>query len=296
MNKIVDALKKLLPDAEINEVATAVEEMLESAKKELEKEYNQKLEDAYSELSEELKNAEKIAEEGYSEAYGIIGELRTRLELQGEEYQAALKEGYDEAYAKIKAIEAEKKAMEVDMYEEFNGKLSEMKEYMVDKVDQFLQFKGAEIYEQAKRDILNDPAMAEHKVALDKIVEVTSQYLSEEDFNGATSRKLQEAEKTNEELKGQIKLMESRTIRLDNENIKLKESVRQASELIAEQKKNTSSKKKEEVIVEQKERAKTAREATAQGNITDDAVVIKEFNNHSTEMDDLLKLAGVNKK
>ena len=41
MNKIVDALKKLLPETEVNEVAEAVKELIESAKANLEAEYNQ---------------------------------------------------------------------------------------------------------------------------------------------------------------------------------------------------------------------------------------------------------------
>jgi hypothetical protein len=65
--------------------------------------------------------------------------------------------------------------------------------------------RAAKFTNKRKRDILNDPRMAEHKVALDKIVEVTSQYLSDEDFNGATSSKLEEALKSVEEMKGQLR-------------------------------------------------------------------------------------------
>ena len=87
MDKITEALKKLLPESEINEVAVAVKEMLEQAKANLEAEFNQKLEEAYAELTSELANAEKTAEQGYEEAYAIIGDLRNRLEVQGEEYK-----------------------------------------------------------------------------------------------------------------------------------------------------------------------------------------------------------------
>jgi len=102
MDKITEALKKLLPESETNEVAAAVKDMLEQAKVNLETEYNQKLEEAYAELTSELANAEKTAEKGYEEAYAIIGDLRNRLELQGEEYKAALEEGYEEAYQMLK--------------------------------------------------------------------------------------------------------------------------------------------------------------------------------------------------
>lgn len=297
MDKIVEALKRLLPESEVGEVAGAVKEMLEQAKSELEAEYNSKLEEAYAELSNELAQAEKTAEQGYQEAYSIIGELRNRLELQGEEYKQALEEGYEEAYQMLKQERDKNNSLEVEMYEEYDRKLAEMKEYIVDKVDQFLQFKGGEIYEQAKRDILNDPRMAEHKVALDRIVDITSQYLSDEDFNGATSSKLDEATKAIEEMKGQLRIMEARNIRLSTENTKLNEAVRQASELISESRHRQTVQRRENVITEQKERVQKAKNVTGSGHISDkeSGVVIAEYANPNHEMSDLLTLAGVKK-
>ena len=151
MDKIVEALKKLLPQAEVNEVADTVNELLEQAKTSLETEYNQKLEEAYAELTNELAESEKTAERGYEEAYAIIGDLRSRLEVQGDEYKAALEEGYEEAYQMLKTEREKNQNLEVEMYEEYDGKLSEMKEYIVDKVDQFLQLKGKEINHQSIR-------------------------------------------------------------------------------------------------------------------------------------------------
>jgi hypothetical protein len=297
MDKIFEALKNLLPEADTKEVAAAIQDMLESAKKELEVEYNGKLEEAYAELSAELDQANKIAEEGYNEAYGIIGEMRNRLELQGEEYKSALEEGYEEAYQMLKESRDKNNTLEVEMYEEYDRKLVEMKEYIVDKVDQFLQFKGAEIYEQAKRDILNDPRMAEHKVALDRIVDITSQYISDEDFNGATTSKLEEATKAIEDMRAQMKILEARNIRLSTENTKLNESVRQASETISEARKATTAQKKEAVITEQKERTEKAKNATGSGHISnkETGVVIAEYASPEGEMYDLHVLAGIKK-
>lgn len=295
-NKITEALKKLLPESEINEVAAAVNEMLEQAKANLEAEYNQKLEEAYTELTSELTAAEKTAEKGYEEAYAIIGDLRNRLELQGEEYKAALEEGYEEAYQMLKDVREEKQQLEVEMYEEYDKKLASMKEYMVDKVDQFLQFKGQEIYEQAKRDVLNDPRMAEHKVTLDKIVDLTSSYLSADDFAAVNSSKLDEVVKSAEEMKGQLRIMEARNIRLSTENTKLNEAVRQAQELITESRKVVKAVRKSDTINEQKERAVKVTNVTGRGKTSDDGVVISEYaaptNN---DVDQLLILSGLKK-
>lgn len=297
MDKIVEALKKLLPETEVNEVSKAVSQMLEDAKSNLEKEYNEKLEEAYAQLSNELSESEKVATQGYEEAYAIINDLRGRLEIQGEEYKAALDEGYEEAYQMLKAEKEKNNKLEVEMYEEYDKKLSEMKEYIVDKVDQFLQFKGSEIYEQARRDVVNDPRMAEHRVALDKIVDITANYLSEEGFNAVSTAKLDESQKQIDDLKGQLRLMEARNIRISTENTKLNEAVRQSQEMLTEQKNAVTATKKKEVITEQKERIEKSKNVTGKGQNSTDEVVISEYANKETDssMDQMLVLSGLKK-
>ena len=296
MEKIVEALKKLLPENEVNEVANAVGEILEQAKEKLEAEYNQKLEEAYAELTGELAEAEKIAEQGYEEAYAIIGDLRNRLEIQGQEYKDALEEGYEEAYQMLKAERAKNENLEVEMYEEYDQKLAEMKEYIVDKVDQFLQLKGHEIYEQARRDVLADPRLAEHKVALDKIVNIATGYMSDEDFGGMNNERLEEASREIEALKGQMRILEARNIRISTENTKLNEAVRQAQDLITESRKVVSKEKKSAILAEQKERVEKAKNVSGRGTVSSDNVVISEHNNASagnSDMDQLLVLSGL---
>jgi hypothetical protein len=299
MDKIVEALKKLLPDTDVSEVAGAVKEMLEQTKVELESEYNEKLEEAYAELSTELAQAEKIAEEGYGEAYSIIGDLRNRLELQGEEYKAALEEGYEEAYQMLRAAKEDANKLEIEMYEEYDKKYSAAREYIIDQLDSFLQSEGAEIYEQAKRDILNDPRMAEHKVVLDRIVDLTANYLSDEGITAVSSSKLEESLRAQEELKGQIRIMEARNIRLSNENTKLNEAVRNADGLLKEHAKTSKTNKKTEVLNEQKERIEKGKNVTGRGHISaDDGVVLSEHTNSSVaDLDnyDALVLSGIRK-
>lgn len=291
MDKITEALKKLLPESEVQEVSAAINEMMESAKANLEAEYNTKLEEAYAELSSELESSEKTAEQGYEEAYAIISDLRNRLEVQGEEYKEALEEGYEEAYQMLKAEQKKNQDLELEMYEEYDKKLAQMKEYIVDKVDQFLQYKGQEIYEQARRDVINDPRLAEHKVALDKIINITSGYLSDEGFDAVSSEKLQEATKSIEEMKGQLRVMEARNIRLSTENTKLNEAVRQAQNMITESRKVS---KKEQVINEQKERVSKATNVTGRGKTSEDAEVLSEYAApQSNDADQLLVLSGL---
>jgi hypothetical protein len=298
-NKIFESLKKMLPENEVKEVSSVISEMIENAKDEMEKEYNKNLEEAYAQLSGELASAEKTAYEGYQEAYEIINDLRTRLEVQKQEFDAQLEEGYEEAYQMLLAERSTKSQVEVDLYEEYDQKLAEMKAYIVEKVDQFLQYKGAEIYEQAKKDLVNDPRILEHKVALDKIVNITSDYLSDEDKSFATASKLEEASKAIEELRGQLRIMEARNIRLSTDNTRLTESVRRVSQNVITEsaKPMAAAAKKAKVLTEQKERTLKVKNASGRGHVdTENVQVIAEFNDNSNgAVNDLLVLSGVKK-
>jgi virulence-associated protein VapD len=296
-HKIVESLKRLLPEDQVNEVASAVSEMLSEATEKLEQEYNKNLEEAYSQLSTELAQAEKTAYQGYQEAYEIINDLSSRLEVQKAEFEKTLEEGYEEAYQMLLSERNSKGKVEVDLYEEYDGKLAEMKSYIVDKVDQFLQLKGGEIYEQARHDLMNDPRVVEHKVALDKIINITSNYLSDEEKTFATTSKLDEATKKVEELKGQIRMLEARNIRLSTDNTRLNESVRKTSAVITEARKALPvDNKKARVITEQKERATKVKSASGRGHIdTENVQVIAEYNTGSGETNELLILSGVKK-
>jgi hypothetical protein len=294
MNKINEALSKLLPEDQVKEVTTVLEEMLAEAKTELDSEYNQKLEEAYSELSNELKESEKVAEEGYNEAYTIISELRNRLEVQGQEYETALEEGYEEAYQMLVEERNKNKSLEVTLYEEYDKKLEEMKEYIVDKVDQFLQQKGQEIYEQAKQDIMNDPRFVEHKSTLEKIVDITSDYISDEDYANVSSAKLEEAKKAIDDLKGQVKLLEARSIRLSTENTKLNEAVREKENLLSEQIQRVEKVKKNKIRKEMNERVEKSETVTGRGQVVAGESIIAE-NTAPDNFNDLHVLAGLKK-
>jgi hypothetical protein len=294
MDKIINSLKKILPEEHVSEVASAVSEMLAEARQQMEREYNKNLEEAYQSLSSELSDTEKTAYQGYNEAYSIINDLQARLENQKSEFESTLEEGYEEAYQMLLAERSSKNSVESDLYEEYDKKLADMKEYIVDKVDEFLQIKGTEIYENAKRDLLSDPRMVEHKVALDKIVNIASDYLTEDEAFFATSSKLDDAKKNVDELRGQLRIMEARNIRLSTENTKLNENVKRASNMINESRNAFSESKRAKVISEQKERMMKSRSASGKGQlVTENVQVIAEYNNGGDN--DLLVLSGVKK-
>ena len=273
MEKIVEALTKLLPEDAVAEVTEAVKNELEGAKQACELEFNSKLEEAYAELSDELKTAEETAIQGYKEAYSIIQDLRGRLETQQKEFESSMDEGYEEAYQMLLAEKGKNENIEVEMYDQFNTKLQEMKEYMVDKVDAFLQYKGAEIYESAHKDITNDPRLVEHKSTLDKVVECVANYIGDEEFTGVNNVKVEEIARKSEELKSQVKILEARNIRLSAENTKLNEAVRETQKVITESAK-----------FEKKERVEKAKNVLGRGRAVNDSELVAEWNdNKSTE-------------
>lgn len=274
MDKILEALGKLLPKDQLNEVATAVQTMIEESKAELETEYNKNLEEAYKQLSTELSDAEKVAEQGYAEAYAIIEDQNQRNESVKTEFEKMLEEQYEEAYKMILEERGKNSNLETTMYEEYDNKLNDIKEYIVDKVDNFLSLKGKEIYEQAYSDAQNDPRMAEHKVVLDKIVELASGYLSEEEVNFATGQKLEEAHTQIDKLASQVKIMEGRNIRVSAENTKMQQQLNEAVVLLKEYNSQSVSSKK---LNEQKERVGKAANVQGRGQLRDNEKIIAEF-------------------
>ena len=279
MDKILEVLSTLLPEDQVKEVSAAVEEMLVEARKDIETEYNEKLEEAYAELSEELRSAEKTAEQGYQEALSIIQYQRTLLERQKVEFESALEEGYEEAYQMLLSERGKNENIEVDLYKEFDSKLGDMKEYMVDKLDEFLHHKGAEIYEQARREIINDPAMAEHRVVLDKVIDTVAEYISDDDYELVTNSKLEEKNDEIENLAGQVRMLEARSIRLSSDNNKLNEQVREASQMLSE---HTQT----EVNEEKNERVESAKNVQGRGHLVTEGIIPEHQNAPEKVTDD----------
>jgi hypothetical protein len=272
-DKIIQSLSKLLPESISTEVIPALESYMDQFEESVRQEYDQKLEEAYNELSEEKSKIEKVAETGYSEAYSIICDLRDRLEIEREEFKNTLEEGYEEAYQMLLSERRKNENLEVETYDEYEKKLEDIKNHIVDKVDHFLSFKSEEFYEQAKKDVLNDPMVAEHKCALDKILEVASNFLTNDDHLLATNSKLEDLKRQVDEISGQKRILEAKNIRLSTENVKLNEAVRHQKEMLTES-----------VRLEQKERVKKARNVEGRGQ--KEVKLIAEFNENRNSSKD----------
>ena len=271
MDKILEALKAMLPADQIKQVSEAVSEVLEQHKQELETEYNKNLEEAYAELSKEVKEAEKVGEEGYQEAWAVIEELRNRAETLKGEYNTALNQGYEEAYQEILAERGKNEQVGMQMHEEYEQRYQEVRKFVIESMHKFLTTKGKEIYEMARRDIMNDPAQMEHKVVLDRVVEAINGYLTDEDKVLATGSRLEEATKKIEEMGSRVRMLESKHIRFAKENQIPGEQVREAADMLTESTKTVSESSR-------KVRAEKAKNVTGRGEIVAGKTkVIAEF-------------------
>lgn len=265
---ITEALKKLLPEEHINEVSTAIEEMMAESEAVLKAEYDKRLTEAYEELAEQVEEAEKTAYAGYQQAYEVIADLMNRLEVQREQLENEKEQGFEEAFQKLKEEQAKNNNIEVELYEEFNNKLAQMKDFMVEKLDVFLGEQESEMYDEAKRDILSDPRILEQRVAVEKMAEVLSDYMSGNDYNAVSSKKIEEAARQIEDLKGQLRVVESRNVKLSMTNNKLNEQVQEAASLVTEAQKH-----------ERKNRAASRQNASGRGQrVASDQLIIESNN------------------
>ena len=273
MNKsVLETLKKLLPEDKVKEFVPAVESMLAAARDEIEAEYQKNLEEAYATLAQEKTEAETVAEQGYQEAYSIIQDLRGRLETQQAEFDSALEEGYEEAYQALLAERSKKETAEVEIYEEYDKKLAEMKEYMVDKITEFFKHKTAELRNEVRREVMNDPTVAEHKVALDKVVNILTDYITDDQYQIANNTKLEQAVQMLDDLRNQKRILEARNVNLARENKKINEHYKMLTEQVKVAQQTTLNEAR-------KEKESKAANVTGKGRkVTENYEIIREHN------------------
>lgn len=265
MDKITQALRKILPAEHVAEVAKAVEDVIAERFSEMEAECQDKLNEAYEKLTEE-KDAEKAeAVHGYRQAYEIISHLMNRIDEQRAEFETALEEGFDQAYAEVKAEKSKNGNIELELYDEFNKKLQEMKEIMVDKVDQFMGFQEKEIYESAIQNVLNDPAISENVVLVQKIKSLISGS-DIDDVSSVSSSKIEETNRQLEDARAQLRIIESKNCNLSRVNDKLQRQVNEAHQVIGEATK-----------VERKERVNRRGNASGRGQRVVNEQIINEY-------------------
>jgi len=239
MDKLLEALKKTsLNEAQVNDVVKAVDSMVSEAIKQIETkkqaEYDAKLEEAYDKVQAEIDATEGKALEGYKQAHAIIQDQQLRIETLEREYENKMEEGYQQAWEMLQAEQSKNENIELNVQREADEKLKSMRDFMVEKLDLFLQMQKAEVYEEARRDVLNDPKMVEHRVAIEKMADIMSDYLSVEELSGTSSKRLAEAANYIEDLEGRLKILEKKNINTSKQLHSVNETLRQNEQLVNE--------------------------------------------------------------
>lgn len=301
-DKVLEALSGLIPENVQTKVSGIIDALIDEAKDTLDKEYNEKLEEAYRAVTSERENDWKTAEEGYQQAYEIITDLRNRLDVQKEEFEQTMEEEYKKAYDMLVEERNKNETLAESLQGEYEKRhVQEMSE-LIDNIDEFLSKQGQEYYEMAKKDVLNDPYLAEHRVGFEKVIDVVQDYLSEENVMLKTNAKVDELNHQLEQAKNQMRILESRNMKLMTENTKMSNYVRQTKELI-----------EESVVNEQKEKAVKGKNVEGRGVVINEpervqvigeskdrtATVLTEDNNQGDEPNTFLGewqyLAGITK-
>ena len=239
MDKLLEALKKTsLNEEQLGEVSKSVEEMIKEAIQQVEAnkqaEYDRLVAEAYDKAQAEIDGIESKALEGYQQAHDVIQDMQLRIDTLEREYENKMEEGYQQAWEMLEAEQKKNESLELEVMKEADQNLVEMRDFIVEKLDLFLQMQKAEVYDEARRDILNDPKMVEHRVAIEKMAEIMSDYLSTEELAGVSSKHIAEAQRTIEDLQGRLKILETKTVHQSRQIHSLKESVQTKEQQLTE--------------------------------------------------------------
>lgn len=269
MDKITQALKKILPAEHVSEVSSAIQEILAEKYEQLESEFQSKLDSSYTKILEEKESVVAETYRGYQQAYEIISSLMNRLDEQKNEFESTMEEGFEEAFKDVEAEKAKRKNIELELYEEYDNKLKEIKNLFVEKLDQFLSLQESEIYEAAKRDVLADPRISEQRIAVEKMAELLSDYMSVDDVAGYSAAKFEEAQKQIESLRGQVRLLESKNVNLSLRTNRLTSKLEESNKSLTEATK-----------VERKNRMNRKENVSGRGQrVLNEQQIIREFEN-----------------
>jgi len=228
----------------------------------------------YDEAKAMLTEQEETAYQGYEEARQMIEQVKT-------EYEAQAYKGYEEAYEVIKSLKAQNEQLESDLYEQYQKALTENREELIDKVDQFLTDRIEKVKEQIRTECAEEETEASG--LLRQMFDLLKSHFEggEEAGEGApapevsavpdmNSKAIEAMETTTAALKEDVKRLEAKNFRLLAEAARAKED---ASKLLTEQ---TKVEETEDRRQERQERREKARLAEGNGEVVKrDEVVVE---------------------
>lgn len=268
-HKLMEAVAGIIPGELQGQLSHVIDEWAGEALAEMDAMYESRLEEMDQAHQAEMAELKQKVEENYRDAYEMIVTLRRENEAIREEYEQQLSEGYEEAYQMLLAERKKNDNLEVDLYEEYDDRVGRIREFYIDKVDEFMSEKGEQMYEIVRRDLLNDSAFSESRVVLEKVLEAVNPLVG-----GIASHahgKPDQSTRQLAEAQAQVRILEARNMRLHTENSKLNEAARHAHALL-----------QENVQSERRARREVARTAQSRGTrVVEDQQIITEATNHA---------------
>lgn len=237
---IMESLKTMIPDDQAGSVETAINEFVQETENKIKEEYEKTLEESYkdwqkeldevrNEGSEKLRESEQTALQGYEEARVMLEKKEAELENQKAEFESFLEEQYSVAKSMLDKEISRNNEIERDLYEAYNQQVEDIKEDLVNKIDNFLNDRVEDIAESVRRELKNSPEVLESKVAFDKIKTIVSSSLREEELTESSNRNFSDLQEKVHQLNAELKALKARNMRLTTENRKHVKSLNEAN-------------------------------------------------------------------
>lgn len=313
--KIMESFKGMIPEEQTSAVEEAINEFVQDTEAKIKKEYEKTLEESYKdwdtqlketreEAKKKLEETEKTAYDGYEEAKKLVEEKEEQIRKQKEEFENFLQEQYAEAKKMIDEEKGRNDKIEQELFESYTQQVQDIKEDLVNKIDEFLGDKIEEISESVKKELRNSPEVLEDKVAFERIKEIVASSLTPEVISNTASQKVDELEESISKLQSEVKALKAKNLRLATENQNYEKK------LITENNQDDEETKREEIRKETERRVaeRIAENAEGHGKVINETDLIKENavdekNTKKVEENilgyspaDLRKMAGLSKK
>lgn len=267
--KLMEAIADLVPGDLKTELSHSIEEWASNVVAEIDAEYEAKFEEAQAAHDADLQAVKQKVLESYADAHQMLHELAQQKEDIKAEAKRVISEGFEEAFQMLKAQERNSEASELELYEEFDGRTGRIREFYVDKLNDYLNEKIPQIEEMVAHKVAASPAVSESTRVVERVLEAVSPMIA----NGHRFAKADNTARQLAEAQARVRILESKNMKLGTEVKKLNEVARRSEELI-----------RENVEAERRARREVARNAQSQGQrVVEDKVITETTNRPHTE-------------
>jgi len=204
----------------------------------------------------------------------MLQDTEARMERLKTEHQNEMDREFEVAYSKLRQEQEKNKNLSLEAHKQAEERFKQGYQFVIEKLDDYVHNHTAELMVEARRNVMSDPRILEHKLALDQILDIAASYMGEAGIGAASATKVKELSRKLKEMESHVQVLEHRNIRLSQRNSTLTEQVNKSKAVLNEQHK-----------VERKEKARIANEsASGRGHrVLTDGKIIPEYSAKKTE-------------